>query len=385
MGLVGHPLVGGLILARPHTPRNRHAHDGAARGRSPAVAHAGAGHFLVTCSAGFEHVVAEALPSDVPRLNVAAVDSGTILVELDGSPSARRLAKLDYLSGVHQIIAEAPSGSHAPEQSFGRFVQALRTGRAPAPAALRGSFRLRVIREGQPVKIDNRARLNLERAVQDWSGMRPEARGGGTEVWIYARRDDPRVRLMLRLDHPERRRTAAGTLKPDVAAALVRVAPLGAHDVFLDAFAGSGAVSAARSRAAHSRIVVSDVDPARVADLRVRARRGELGPAAQVYCADVRDLVPAIVEPGSVDVAVLDPPWGSFDRTLSHMDLVRLYDATVRMLDQALAPGGHGVLLVLDADMLRPLDRADGLATVSSIPALVNGKKVRVVHVSRPS
>jgi 23S rRNA G2445 N2-methylase RlmL len=349
----------------------------AGRGRS--------GRFLVTCAAGFEDVVARALPTDVAHLEVIEVDSGMLLLEGNQSGSATgRLAKLDYLSGVHQIVDEVSLRSPKLEHAVEAFVQNLRSGRAPAPAAKRGSFRLRVIKEGQPVKFDVRSRQALEQAVQRWGGMRPEARGGGAEVWVYVRRDDPRVWLTLRLDRAERRRTAAGALKLEVAAALVRVAPLNADDRFLDVFAGSGAVAAARSRVAHRGIVAVDVDPQRCADLRARLARNELGPAAEVHCADVRDLVPAVVAAGSVDVAVLDPPWGSFDTTLSSGDLADIYDASIRMLDLALAPTGHAVLLVADAQLLQLVKRTPTLASISSTPALVNGKKVSVVHLGRP-
>lgn len=341
--------------------------------------------FLLTCAAGFEEVVAAAVRADVTQARITEVDSGLLIVEVDASRSVvGRLAQLDYLTGVHQVVLEEKVGSARPDACLERFDRVLRAGRAVPPALTRRTFRLRVIEEGQPLKVDGQRRDALERSIQRWSGMRPERRGGGAEVWVYRRRDDPRAWLSLRLDRPARRRSPAGSLKLEVAAALVRVAPIRTDDLFLDPFAGSGAISAARARRPHARLVVSDIDPARARELNTRAADGAFGPHAEVHQCDVRDLVPAVVAPATVDVAVLDPPWGSFDQAFGRDELVDLYGAMIGMLDTALSERGHAVLLVADKELLvDAIGRARDLSVIASISTLVNGKKTCVIHLCR--
>jgi len=338
--------------------------------------------FLLTCAAGFEQIVASALVDDVDRLKVHEVTSGMLLVKAP-STTAKRLANAPYLSGAHQVLAQISTKPTSINEVLQRFASMVQEGRAERFLFTARSFRIRAIDEGQPVSVGRAERAALERAVARWSGMRVEPSGSTFEVWVYQRRADTRAWLTLRLDNPSRRRSQAGALKLEVASALARVAPIGPKDVFLDPFAGSGAVSAARALYPHTRIILSDADPETVEALRARRRHGDFGPRSEVVQSYVEDLVPEPVERGSVDVAILDPPWGLFDRSHDNDDLILLYQRALRTVEAALRSGGWCVLLVANPELIDVAAWTSHLAVEEVTPVLVNGRKASVLRMRR--
>lgn len=83
------------------------------------------------------------------------------------------------------------------------------------------------------------------------------------------RREDDEVTLAFRISTAQRERPARGALKRDLAAALVRTVRPSGEEVFLDPFAGSGAIPQARARYRPRLIYASDIDPERVGDLEI--------------------------------------------------------------------------------------------------------------------
>jgi 23S rRNA G2445 N2-methylase RlmL len=340
--------------------------------------------FVLTCAAGFEGVVARALATDFDEIQVVEDVGGMLIVEGRARPvTVKALANAGYLSGAHQVILEMSARPGSTNRVVERFAASLGRGEGVRPAKASRSFRIRVIEAGQPVGIARPARSKLERAWQDHAGMRLVRDGGDSEVWVYLRREDRRAWLLHRLDDPRRRRSERGALKPEVAGAFVRVAPISGSDVFLDPFAGSGAIPAARNRYPHQRIIATDSSPEAVAGLRSRARHGDFGDHSTVECVAAGEVIPAVTAPASVDVAVLDPPWGLFRRDLDPADLGELYRCTVSMLHEALRPGGHAVVLVADADLALGSIPDAQLAVAEQISVLVSGKKASVIHLRR--
>jgi tRNA G10 N-methylase Trm11 len=155
--------------------------------------------------------------------------------------------------------------------------------------------------------------------------------------------------LAARLDRRPEPRPPPGALKPDLAAAFVRVVPPNDDDVVLDPFAGSGALVRERARLPYGHVFATDIDPALAAGLANCAREGAFGPRATTARLDVRDAgeLADLLRGVKVDVVLADPPWGLF----------------------AEPRGGVG----------RAAMRANGFEVEESFPVLVNGKKARVL------
>lgn len=339
--------------------------------------------FHLSVAAGFETVVARALADDMPALAVTEAPSGLVRATAPAEVGGR-LAKLPYLSVVLQELAVRPAGRM--DRDVARLAAGLSGQPVPAPVRRFDRFRLRIAEEGRLVAVDPRAREALERQVTAWSGMRPAPRGGGVEIWVTHRRDEPDVVLGVRLDAPATGRPPQGALRPEVAAALVRVVPPGDGDRVADPFAGSGAIPVQRARYPHGGLVAADGDPVAVTGLRALERRGALGAPARVARLDVRDRgeVRRVLGEGALDRVLTDPPWGRFRGAPA--DVVPLYRALGAALATAMAPGGLAVVLTgAPGDARAALLATAGAGTErDSFPVLVNGTKAEVLVVGFP-
>jgi len=180
------------------------------------------------------------------------------------------------------------------------------------------------------------------------------------EIWITI--NGPMAICGLRLsDRTMRHRTykhehLPASIRPTVAAAIVRLADLKPNQTVLDPMCGAGtllceAFLSIKGKRTSEGIdwpmnwLAGDIDPshARAAQANLRQFRIE-----GVKTWDARDLP---LEDASVDRVMTNPPFG---KQLSTPELiVPLYRESVREMDRVLRPGGKAVLIVADAKALR--------------------------------
>jgi 23S rRNA G2445 N2-methylase RlmL len=338
--------------------------------------------FRVTMAAGFESVVRRALEADLGRVEVSDVSSGSILLRAP-STDIRALTALPYLSLVlRQLVRVDDRSIDGAVAALAR--QLPRRVGAPGLAAS-ATFRLRVSDAGSLVRIDQRARTELEHAISRWSGARPDPRGGGAELWVIRRRGEREVSLSVRLGSAPAASAPKGALKADLAAAFVRTIACGADDVVLDPFAGSGAIPQARARYPHAGIIATDIDCEGVRGLEGLCASGRLGRRATVGRVDVRDTAGMVSLLGRqrVDVVLTDPPWGQFAGDEADVD--HLYRDALATIDSILAPAGQVVLLTAAVAAAEESMPRAGLEVAESFPVLVNGKKAAVLVAARPA
>jgi 23S rRNA G2445 N2-methylase RlmL len=191
------------------------------------------------------------------------------------------------------------------------------------------------------------------------AGWRQAEENAAIEVWLTIHEASAICGLRLS-DRTMRHRTwklehRPASLRPTLAAALVRLAGAHAGQVFLDPMCGAGTILAeqlVRAEQARHRLVVlgGDVDGQALRMAEANLRR--LG-AVHLARWDARRLP---LSPASVDHVVSNPPFG---KQLSSPEAIRpLYAEMVREQDRVLRPGGQAVLLVSDAAALRDAVRA---------------------------
>jgi tRNA G10 N-methylase Trm11 len=162
--------------------------------------------------------------------------------------------------------------------------------------------------------------------------------------------------------------TTAGALAPDLATLLVLAASPHRDDVFLDPFAGSGALVIARAAWPYRELICADVErPAvsRVARLRVLAE-------------DARTL-PSVAD-HSVNMIVTDPPWYEFEEGVDDFD--DFMRATLTSLVRVLVSHGGRLVILMSrrrAPSVSRLWKEADLALRTEIPILVNGHPASVL------
>ncbi len=176
------------------------------------------------------------------------------------------------------------------------------------------------------------------------------------EIWltIYSKTAVCGVRLS---DRTMRHRTyklehVAASLRPTVAAAMVRLAGIGPGMTVLDPFCGAGTILAEtlyvaeqRSKAGAVRVIGGDIDPNAVF---VTSQNLENVGRADLARWDATALP---LETASVDRIVSNPPFG---KQLSSIDKIgALYEAAAEEWDRVLRPGGRAVLLAMEHEGLK--------------------------------
>jgi 23S rRNA G2445 N2-methylase RlmL len=172
------------------------------------------------------------------------------------------------------------------------------------------------------------------------------------------------------------------SLRPSLAAAMVRLAGAGPGQTVLDPMCGAGTIlaeqieTARRRRAGEVRVIGGDLDRAAVRAAGVNLRR--VGPAWLARWDARRLPLPA----ASVDRVVSNPPFG---KQLGRPEEIGpLYRALVAECDRVLKPGGRAVLLVGEAALLTPPAAAAGWRAHKQLRVRVLGQPAALTVWRKP-
>jgi 23S rRNA G2445 N2-methylase RlmL len=166
------------------------------------------------------------------------------------------------------------------------------------------------------------------------------------------------------------------SLRPTLAAAMVRLAEVRDDHVFLDPMCGAGTILAERLAVARrtanetARLCGGDIDLSALRSARANLRRPE-----QVLLARW-DATRLPLPGGSVDRIVTNPPFGK--QMSDPASIGPLYRAALREYDRVLRPGGRAVFLVSEAAVLREAARAVGWKQIRQLRVRVLGQPAEV-------
>ena len=241
------------------------------------------------------------------------------------------------------------------------------------------TYHLVTQKEGDHAYLRRDAGLALRRGLTKVfpASWREADENAAVEVWLTI--DSKTAVCGLRLsDRTMRHRTyklehRPASLRPTIAAAMVRLAEFRPRQIVLDPMCGAGTILAEYLDLARSWRGVT-TPPARGGDLEFGAIRAatanlrRLGPA--LLCRwDARQLP---LDAAAVDRIVCNPPFG---KQLSDPAAVAaLYRRTLPEFDRVLKPGGTAVLLVSDGASLKSAVRAVGWKLVRELRVRVLGQ-----------
>ena len=162
------------------------------------------------------------------------------------------------------------------------------------------------------------------------------------------------------------------SLRPTIAAAMVRLAGARAGQVVLDPMCGAGTILAEQIELARARregrVATWGGDIELGALLAAAANLKRLGPASLARW----DVARLPLAPHCVDRVVCNPPFGK--QLASPQQIGPLYQALAAEGDRALKPGGRAVLLVSEPEVLREAARAVGWVPARQVRVRVLGQ-----------
>ena len=246
----------------------------------------------------------------------------------------------------------------------------------------RPTYRLITQMEGQHGYLRRDARQALARGLAGKlpASWKPAEENAAVEVWLTI--DGATAVCGLRLsDRSMRHRTyklehRPASLRPTLAAAMVRLAEVKPPHVVLDPMCGAGTLLA--EHLAVMRTVRVSVPPALGGDLdagAVRAAAANLRRLGQTHLAQW-DAGRLPLPPRSVDRIVSNPPFG---KQLGEPEEVGpLYRRALREYDRVLRPGGRAVVLVGDPAKLRAAAQAVGWKALRQLTVRILGQAATV-------
>jgi 23S rRNA G2445 N2-methylase RlmL len=246
----------------------------------------------------------------------------------------------------------------------------------------RPTYRLVTQMEGQHGYLRKHAGEALARGLARHvpQGWRPAEENAGMEVWLTI--DGATAICGLRLSDRTMRHRAwklehrPASLRPTMAAAMVRVAAVKPRQVVVDPMCGAGTLLAEllayadRFREQSCRVLGGDLEFAAARAAAMNLRR--LG--APMICQwDARQLP---LPSGEVDLVLSNPPFGK--QLASPDELVPLYSAMIREYHRILRPDGQAVLLVSDLDALRQATRQVGWRSPRQVRVRILGQSAQI-------
>jgi tRNA (guanine6-N2)-methyltransferase len=220
------------------------------------------------------------------------------------------------------------------------------------------------------------------------ASWKPAEENAAVEVWLTI--DGERAVCGLRLsDATMRHRTykaehLPASLRPTVAAAMVRLAGAAPGNIVLDPLCGAGTILAeqlalaGQRRAGAIRVIGGDIDPT-----AVRAASANLRQAGHDWRLARWDAGRLPLANASVDRVVSNPPFGV--QLGDPEEIGPLYRAVVAEADRVLRPGGRAVFLVGTGALLQPPATAAGWRSQRRIRVRVLGQPAEVSVWRKPA
>lgn len=334
--------------------------------------------FFVTCLSGLEEPVAEALRDSLGEIRDLELLEGIVLFASPLPPS--RVGKLRFVRNAFLVLARLEVGEAASVESVLAALAVDPLARRALErfgAPLRGTFRLMLQQGSQLVSAAPEAIEPIKRLVAETCDLRFSGGRADNELWLHLRTQGLAL-FSLRLSrHADMEKVLApGELRPELADLLCRLGSPRAGELFLDPFAGSGAIPIARAGDFPKALVLaSDADEATVARLKERVTK--LGLKKQIVVRQLDALDLARYEDGCIDSIVTDPPWGQF-RGLE-LEPEVFYERMLAELSRVLKQAGHLVLLMGRDETFEALARAQAALEVErELPVLMSGRKATV-------
>lgn len=326
--------------------------------------------YLIQFPAGATALAERAVLSDFANTKVEYADESALVFE--SSTQLKSAHPVAYAKNVFIVRAQTPR--RALPAAVGRLATSLPNLREPRKAP---GFRLMYHIDGQLVSCEPRARQALERAVALATGLRLTPRGQCQEYWVIGRRESQTLYFGQRLQDDDPPKRAKGALSAELSALLVAASEPTPNDVFLDPFAGSGALVQARLRTPVRTVIYNDLELAKhQADFPPLLRRNRKA----VLLAEDAFVLPS-VKSNSVDVIVTDPPWGEHDEGLGDYEQFAASMAAgfVRVLRQK---AGRLVVMVnrRNEDILTKTLIGKGLDIYDTTQILVNGHPATAIR-----
>jgi tRNA G10 N-methylase Trm11 len=327
--------------------------------------------FLAQCTAGLQEFVAERLVDDFGA-DIEHTEEGLVVF----SGEDIEVKKLSYTNNVFLILEQLNNADM--NTLLSSCTQGKRWHQIAKQSINKGerSFRLFLSDESRLVSAD-RAKLDkLIGQIEQQCRLTHSSHRPDTEFWLFRRRNGAAYFCKrLTKNRMTEKDLEPGELRPELARILCLISEPTASDIFLDPFAGSGAIAMARKEWPYEMMFVSDIAPEKIQAIKKNIPKTKKPIIARPADALKLDKF----ENGFIDKVVTDPPWGLFDKTIE--DIPLFYKKALQELCRVVKPDGIIVMLTGQRELAADLSKqfSGQLILERGFDILVSGKKASIM------
>jgi tRNA G10 N-methylase Trm11 len=337
---------------------------------------------LAQCIAGLQDLVLEQLQAQGHIQKLLIKEEGFLV--FDTTVSIHEIRNFIPLNNSFLILVEGDKNLKHLDQFLSRLAgYSFSHWKEKISKSQERSFRLRVADENKLVSCDPHDMSQLAHHISKATGLMLSPRGADIEFWLFRRRNG-KMFFCQRLSQREytEKNLRQGELRPELTHSLCFLSDPQPDDIFLDPFAGSGAIGAARSRMPYNMLFLSDIDDKNVKEMKSALKAGKIRESKKspviVRQSDARDLKK--IDDSFIDKIVTDPPWGFFEADIP--DLMQFYQEVFHELCRVVKTEGLIVALLGRRDLLDTLVEMfqSDLLAERRYDILVSGKKASIIR-----
>lgn len=327
---------------------------------------------------GLETAIQEALQQSLSNVTLLEVHPGLIIYS--SSESTKRIEALRFVRNTFLLLRRLDvSGTTSCDKALKALAGDDRTAAAiHGTPKLQGSFRLIIAEGNRLVSVSAPAIAAVEQLICKATRLRVHRSRPDHEFWLHLRSDGLGLFSLRVTRHKSSEQTLArGELRPEIVDILCRLSNPRSDELFLDPFAGSGAIPLARStNFPRCTVLANDRDLRKVAQLKANVLRLKLQQSIIVRCLDALQM--RRYQDGCIDKIVTDPPWGIFrDLPLPPGDF---FEKMLIEFCRVLKPGGKLIILLAREHRLELIYHRAGLPLRlrTKRDILLSGKKASI-------
>ncbi len=336
-----------------------------------------------TFAAGFEKIIPSLLEEEVPSAVIKNLESALVIFSTD---IILEDTALPFLNNLFVCLAVWNTNSlsfsgmknNIPYSSLKNMLKPFLYGKT--------SYRLRFSKENQFCSVDKNLVASLEKSLSSAAGIPPDRLNAKTEIHFIIRRENISFAgLKLTEKTSAEKIYEKGELRGEIVRLMLHIAEMEDEYVICDPFAGYGSIPRRISLLnplAH--IYINDID-----NELVKRLEKEFTDSSRFTISSCDACSMLHIQKNTVNLIVTDPPWGSYDGSLSGSGLFQLYKNMLTEFDRILTAEGRAVILTGAKKEFEEAVAASYYFTQSSTyesfktNVLVNGKKAAVYYIKK--
>lgn len=329
--------------------------------------------FASTFLSGGQAMIRSVVERTLPKVSIERMEDGIVLYRT--SATVEQVQALRFFQNTFAVITMLDDVS--VDDAVIPIIKAVRDDAeleksiTAVVGKTKQSYRVIASVQNEPVAIPPLWKEKLEKIMSSVPFLSPGSANANLTFWVLARSEGFGF-FGLRLTKREEAPLSKGELRPEIAHLMCALSNPKPSDIFLDPFAGSGAIPVARAKmSSYKKIIAGDKD---LASVQLLKKKLPFAKNVELFSADVIALDG--VADASVDAIVTDPPWGKYDTSV---DLPVLYSGMLTAFRRVLKPGAHAVVLTSrDGVFETALQAAEGFRVMEAHDVLISGQKARI-------